>query len=75
MAAALVKADFAEIIVLCLNFDRDCTFAVGFRDLFVRQLLKICIFKNFIQRSDEIVIGTIPLCVICRSVPATSGLK
>ena len=26
-----------------------------------RQLLKICIFENFIQRSDEIVIGAIAL--------------
>jgi len=75
MAAALVKAYLAEIVVLCLDFDRDCAFAVGFCDLFVRQLLKICIFENFIQRSDEIVIGAIPLCAICRSVACDLGIK
>ena len=69
MAAALVKAYLAEIIVLCLDFDRNCAFAVGFCDLFVRQLLKICIFENFIQRSDEIVIGAIALSAIRHSVP------
>ena len=29
MAAALVKAHLAEIVVLCLDFDRYCAFAVA----------------------------------------------
>jgi hypothetical protein len=62
MAAALVKAHLAKIVVLRLDFDRDCAFAVCVCDVLVRQLLKICIFEKFVQRSDQIVIGAIALC-------------
>ena len=34
-----------------------------------RQLLKTCIFENFIQRSDEIIIGAITLSAIRHNVP------
>jgi hypothetical protein len=46
MAAALVTSHLAEVIVLCLHFDRYCAFTVGVRDVVVRQLLKICIFET-----------------------------
>jgi hypothetical protein len=75
MAAALVKAHLTEIVVLCLDFDRYCAFAVGLGDLRVRQLLKICIFENFIQRPDEIVLGAIALCTIRRSVGCDLGIE
>jgi len=68
MTAALVKADLAEIVVLCLGFDRYGAFAVGVCDFLVRQLLKICIFENFIQGSDEILISAISLCPFGPSV-------
>jgi hypothetical protein len=68
MVAALVKAHLAKIVVLCLDFDRYCALAVGVCDLLVRQLLKICIFENSVQRLDEIVISAISLCPFGRSV-------
>ena len=68
MAAALVKEHLAEIVVLSLDFDRYCAFAVGVYNVFMRQLVKICIFENFVQRSDEIVIGVFTLCPVGRSV-------
>ena len=52
MAAALVKAHLSEIIVLRLDLDRYCAFAVGLCDVLVRQFLKICIFENFVQGSN-----------------------
>ena len=61
MAAPLVKAYLAEIVVLC-------AFAAGVCDLLVRQLPKICIFENFIQRSDEILISAISLSLFGRSM-------
>jgi len=54
--------------VLCLDFDRYCAFAVGVYNVLVRQLLKICIFENFVQTSDEIVIGVFTLCPVGRSM-------
>jgi hypothetical protein len=71
MAAALVKAHLAEIVVRCLDFDRYCAFAVGVCNVLVRQLGKICIFENFVQRSDEIVIGVFTLCPVGPAWPAT----
>jgi hypothetical protein len=37
-------------------------------DVLVRQLLKVCIFENFVQGSDQIVIGAIALCPVSRGV-------
>jgi len=68
MAAALVKAHLAEIVVLRLDFDRYRAFAVGVCDILVRQLLKICIFKNFVQGPNQIVIGAIALYAVDRGV-------
>ncbi len=68
MTAALVKAHLAEIVVLRLDFDRHCAFAVGVCDVLVRQLLKVCIFENFVQGSDQIVIGAIALYPVDRGV-------
>jgi hypothetical protein len=41
---------------------------VGDCDVLVRQLLKVCIFENFVQGSDQIVIGAIALCPVSRGV-------
>jgi hypothetical protein len=68
MVAALVKAHTAESVGRCLDFNRYCAFAVSGCDVFVRQLLKICIFENFVQRADQIIIGVVTLCPIGRGV-------
>jgi hypothetical protein len=68
MAAALVKAHLAEIVVLRLDLDCYCAFAVGVCNVLVRQLIKICIPENLVQRSDEIVIGEFTLCPVGRRV-------
>ena len=68
MAAALVKSHLSEIVVLRLDLDRYCAFAVGLCDVLVRQFLKICIFENFVQGSNQIVIGAIALYAVNRGV-------
>ena len=51
-----------------LDCDRYRAFAVGLCDVRVRQLLKICIFENFVQGSNQIVIGAIALYAVSRGV-------
>src|SRR5262249_4110426 len=75
MTAAFVKAHLAKIVVRCLDFDRHCASAVCVCDVLVRQLFKICIFENFVQGSDEIVIGAIALCPVGRGVACDFGAE
>src|SRR5262249_40932949 len=75
MAAPFVKAHLTKIVVLCLDFDGQCSFAVGLRDILVRQLLKICILENFVQGSDQIVIGAIALSPVGRGVACNLGAE
>jgi hypothetical protein len=75
MATALVKAHFAEIVVLRFDFDRYRAFAVGLCDVLARQLLKICIFENIVQGSNQIVVGAIALYAVDCGVACDLGTK